>query len=63
MAKQSERTCRRCGVSDEYEMLAFRAGTLVCQECDGEMEREWVAEDPNNRRHYLDTFCPTGGQQ
>jgi len=58
MTKIAPKTCERCGVSDEYEVLAYRGTELVCQECDCQMEREWVAEDPHERRHYLDTFSP-----
>lgn len=54
------RTCQRCGVSDSFEMLALRGAKLVCQDCDGDLETEWVAEDPGNNRHYLDTFSPRG---
>lgn len=54
------RLCERCGVSEEFEMLAHRDKRLVCQECDSQIEREWVSEDPDNRRHYLDTFSPEG---
>lgn len=57
MAKTAK-TCKRCGVSEEFEMLAYRGDKLVCQECDSQMEHEWVAEDPCNRKHYLDTFNP-----
>lgn len=52
------RCCKRCGVSDEYEMLAYRGSDLVCQQCDCDMEAEWVSEDPDSRKHYLDTFSP-----
>lgn len=50
--------CTRCGASEEFETLAFRGEALVCQECDDEMEREWVGDDPETRSHYLDTFAP-----
>lgn len=53
------RCCMVCGVSEEHEMLANRGDALVCQECDSVLESDWVAEDPDNRRHYLDTFSPT----
>lgn len=55
------RCCTRCGVSEAREMLALSGSRLVCQDCDGAIEREWVADDPDNRRHYLDTFSPCGG--
>jgi hypothetical protein len=54
------RKCERCGVSEEQEMLCNRGLQLVCQGCDSELEREWVAEDPDDRKHYLDTFSPYG---
>lgn len=54
------KTCVRCGVSEEFEMLAYNGTKLVCQQCDCEIESEWVAEAPNSRRHYLDTFSPHG---
>lgn len=59
-AEAKTRRCNRCGVSDEVEMLANRGLQLVCAECDGDLENEWVAEDPDNNRHYLDTFSPGG---
>jgi transcription initiation factor TFIIIB Brf1 subunit/transcription initiation factor TFIIB len=52
------RLCECCGVSEEVEMLALSGAQLVCSACDAVLEREWVAEDPDNRRHYLDTFSP-----
>lgn len=52
------RFCERCRVSSEHEMLAYRDDVLVCQECDSALEREWVDEDPENHRHYLDAFSP-----
>lgn len=54
----TERKCECCGVTEEFEMLAYSGKKLVCQECDSRLEHEWVAEDPNHRRHYLDTFSP-----
>ena len=54
----TERKCECCGVSETIEMLAYRGAKLVCQECDAQAERDWVAEAPNERRHYLDTFSP-----
>lgn len=52
------RTCSRCGVSEDHEMLAHSGGVLVCCECDSVLEREWVEDDPETRTHYLDTFKP-----
>lgn len=54
----TERKCERCGVSEEFEMLAYSGDKLTCQECDCQIEREWVSEDPLNRKHSLDTFSP-----
>jgi hypothetical protein len=51
-----ERKCECCGISEEFEMLALHGQVLCCQECDSRLESDWVAEDPDNRRHYLDTF-------
>lgn len=48
------RKCTRCGISEEYEMLAFSAGKLVCQQCDSDIENEWCAETGGT--HSLDTF-------
>lgn len=53
------RKCECCGVSEDFQMLAYRGQKLVCEECDSQMEIDWVAEDPDYRRHYLDTFSPT----
>jgi transcription initiation factor TFIIIB Brf1 subunit/transcription initiation factor TFIIB len=56
-----KRVCSRCGVSDEYETLAFcdnGSKRLVCQECNSIIEREWVNADPKNRKHSLDMFKP-----
>lgn len=54
------RICERCGVSEEVEMLAGSCEGLVCGPCDAEIEAAWVAEDPENNHHYLDTFSPQG---
>jgi len=56
----ANRTCECCGVSEEFEMLAYSGSKLTCQECDSRLESDWVAEDPDNRRHSLDTFSPLG---
>ena len=53
-----DRKCKCCGVSEQFEMLAYHGTDLVCQECHHKAEREWVAESPIERRHYLDTFNP-----
>lgn len=53
-----ERKCVECGISENEEMLAYRGSKLVCQECDSQLEQEWVEEDPGNRKYYLDTFSP-----
>lgn len=55
---EDSRRCYRCGVSEEQEMLCVSGLDLVCQTCDSELEREWVDEDSENRRHSLDTFSP-----
>lgn len=52
------RNCERCGASEEYEMLALSGSRLVCQDCDSALGHGWVEEDPENRRHPLDTFSP-----
>lgn len=54
------RECENCGASEETEMLARRGAILICSLCDEDMEAEWVAQDPENNRHYLDTFSPRG---
>lgn len=54
------RKCERCGASSAFEVLAYRDDKLVCQQCDCDMEQEWASADPENRRHYLDTFSPCG---
>lgn len=54
------RRCEDCGVSEAHEMLAGRDGRLICGDCDDAAEARWVAEDPENNRHYLDTFSPGG---
>jgi len=54
------RYCQDCGIGEDIEMLAHRDGNLVCQECDAKAERFWVSQDPENNRHYLDTFSPHG---
>lgn len=60
-ATASMRVCFNCGVSEHDEMLALGGfGHLVCQDCDARDESDWVAEDPDNRRHSLDTFSPYG---
>lgn len=58
------RHCERCGIAEQdtpENMLAGRDGQLVCSDCDSDMENEWVAQDPDNNQHYLDTFSPYGG--
>mgnify|MGYP000548302555 CR=1 FL=1 len=50
------RICTRCRISEHDAMLAYRDGKLVCGDCDSALENEWVAEDPENNRHYLDTL-------
>ena len=55
------RVCVRCGANSDYVMLAYRDGKLVCDDCDADLENEWVAEDPENNRHFLDTFSPGVG--
>lgn len=54
----TDRRCNRCGVSEEQEMLCLSGMQLLCQGCESELEREWVDEDPDNRRHSLDMFSP-----
>lgn len=49
------RCCERCGVSEESEMLAYHNSSLICYECDSEMENERASED-ELYTHYLDTF-------
>jgi hypothetical protein len=58
MAQMQTRRCSRCQASEDYAMLALSNGVLVCDECDSEMEAEWVAQDPEHNRHSLDTFSP-----
>lgn len=48
------RKCEECGVGEDIEMLAHRSGSLVCADCDAELERRWCEE--TGGRHYLDTF-------
>lgn len=57
---QGPRLCTRCLASETHVMLAMSFGRLVCSDCDGELESEWVAEDPDTRTHSLDTFSPRG---
>lgn len=58
------RYCADCGVSENEDMICLGgaqpgvAARLLCGECDGQAERDWVDEDPSNRRHSLDTFSP-----
>ncbi len=54
------RKCEECGVGEEVEMLAYRDGHLICNDCNHVLERCWVNEDPDNNVHYLDTFSPYG---
>jgi hypothetical protein len=52
------RQCEICAISEADEMLALNGTRLVCNDCDSKLEWEWVREDPENRRHSLDTFRP-----
>lgn len=54
------RVCEDCGVGEANEMLALSGTALVCQGCESQRENDWVAEDPDNRKHSLDTFSPYG---
>lgn len=52
------RACRHCGILETDAMLAYRGAQLVCADCDADLESAWVREDPENNRHYPDTFGP-----
>lgn len=52
--------CDDCGISANDAVIAGRDGRMICGDCDDEAERRWVAEDPENNSHYLDTFSPGG---
>ena len=52
------RVCEHCGVPEDVATLGMHGDSLVCYHCDGDLEAEWVAADPENRRHSLDTFKP-----
>ena len=57
MESGMDKVCERCRAAEsDFVMLAYRGTSLVCQECDAAMEREWVEEDPQNNRHYLDSL-------
>lgn len=60
MNPKSQRRCERCGILEsetEMNLLAYNGARLVCDPCNSDLDREWVAEEPG-RKHPLDTFSP-----